>query len=96
MRLTSRTSKDKLIKYVFPLHIPSFYHLFITSFPPSRCPRRTNNQALGAVLPEALNPESWTASGTELQKEGEAEVKAAKVEKEMGAVVDSAAGKLKS
>jgi hypothetical protein len=48
------------------------------------------------VLPEALNPESWTASGTELQKEGEAEIRAAKVEAEMGAVVDSAAGKLKS
>jgi hypothetical protein len=43
-----------------------------------------------------LNPESWTQSGVELSKEGAAEVKAAKVEKEMGAVVDSAAGKVKS
>lgn len=55
-----------------------------------------NNQAVGAILPEALNPESWTASGTELQKEGEAEIHAAKTKEEMGAVVDSAAGKLKS
>ena len=58
--------------------------------------REANTQAVGAILPEALNPESWTASGTELQKQGEAEIRAAKVEAEMGAVVDSAAGKLKS
>jgi hypothetical protein len=54
------------------------------------------NQAVGAILPESLNPESWTESGTTLQKEGEAEVKAAKVEKEAGAVIDSGVGKIKS
>ena len=63
---------------------------------PSPHTREADKQAVGAILPEALNPESWTASGTELQKEGEAEIRAAKVEAEMGAVVDSAAGKLKS
>ena len=63
---------------------------------PIKQERSANSQAVGAVLPEALNPGSWTAAGTELQKEGEAEIRAAKVEKEMGAVVDSAAGKFKS
>ncbi|WVQ82441.1 hypothetical protein IAT38_004569 [Cryptococcus sp. DSM 104549] len=53
-------------------------------------------QAVGAIIPESLGASEWTECGARLQKEGQAEVDAAKGKKAVEATVDSGVGKAKS
>jgi hypothetical protein len=83
--------------YSRPLKVPSIAYIHLSLHDTVHQPRTAlTRQAIGAVIPESAGSASWSASGEQLQKDGNAEIEEAKAAQASQATWDAAGAKVKS